>query len=816
MPNPINWSQVIVTSDLEEYFVDKDTGGPLAAGIVTFYIDRNRTVKKPVYQLTGAPGSYALSALPNPSILSGVGTFQDGLGNNIVPYYFPYQGVPTLTNGVVEQYYITVESALNVPQFTREAWPPDVTQGSLPSDNPSNSNFIPNGQFLTHTNIVSATQPPIVMINGNDEQQIAQGGWTFDRTTGGLSTFNNSFVRISGGVAGLNDFPRYAFNYNCTSFDSSDVTRDLAISWPDVYVFSGGTPPGTQPYTFFFGATSNDTNTYSFDVRLIQNFGTGGSPSPQTDTLIKTVTIGPGYQYQTVPITGFPANSGTLGTNNDDFVRIALRGPNASANVTFTDFELREGTVPLELFTPETNAEVLSQSIAGWVPTPNPDGSDLFCTVQLTPSGMQWNRGEIGTLVDTIDYTQFNGTSLSTITNLMIADASSYITANYSPLGIPYARLQAILWNSTYNLPAAGTGSTFATTYITGGDPAILRLTTNQPGAQTAVADGSPSTGFTFDTILTGISTIAVHAYLDNKSAANLYVIGSVAGAVTSATAGNSGFTVTQLINNASSYQEFYVLVNATPTASHYFTFSTTTTNYYVWFTVDGSGSDPAPGGTGILIPLLSSDTIEDIAALIISGLNGWQGSNITTISAASMTAGANFTFSANSQAYVVWYKIASAGTAPAGSAIKIQVNLTGTETDAQVATATQIAINMYSFAVPNLQGVVLKGATVNTSTTLDNNLSNRYAVLANPFQLIAHGLNTYQPGAVQYLSYNESVSPAVDGGVDGSPNFLYSGGEGSSQPHFCQINTTPAQITGTAGPQTSVLNYAVIKAIKY
>ena len=35
---------------LQEYFVDKDTGFPLAAGQVFFYEDTNRSVLKNIYQ----------------------------------------------------------------------------------------------------------------------------------------------------------------------------------------------------------------------------------------------------------------------------------------------------------------------------------------------------------------------------------------------------------------------------------------------------------------------------------------------------------------------------------------------------------------------------------------------------------------------------------------------------------------------------------------------------------------------------------------------------------------------------------------------
>src|SRR5690348_4999076 len=107
----------MIASSLQEYFVDKDTGLPLSGGIVSFWNDTNRTLPKPVFMLSGSPPSYTYTELPNPLILSAVGTPQYN-GNDIVIYYYPYDA-----NGNVELYYVTVTANDSAPQFTREAWP---------------------------------------------------------------------------------------------------------------------------------------------------------------------------------------------------------------------------------------------------------------------------------------------------------------------------------------------------------------------------------------------------------------------------------------------------------------------------------------------------------------------------------------------------------------------------------------------------------------------------------------------------------------------------------------------------------------------
>src|SRR5579871_4733347 len=113
----------ICTSDLEALFRDNSTGLPLSGGILTFYSDVNRTVLKPIYQLTGTPGNYTYQPLPNPCVLSSAGTFQDAPGNNIVGFYYPFTGTPAENTGVQELYYITCLNSGFVPQFVRQGWP---------------------------------------------------------------------------------------------------------------------------------------------------------------------------------------------------------------------------------------------------------------------------------------------------------------------------------------------------------------------------------------------------------------------------------------------------------------------------------------------------------------------------------------------------------------------------------------------------------------------------------------------------------------------------------------------------------------------
>lgn len=117
--------QYIVPINLEEYFVNHDTGEPLANGTIEFWTDDDRTTPKDVFELTGAPPNYTYDALPNPLNLSAVGTPVDNSGNPVAIYYYPYDAF-----GNIELYYIVVKDSDGIIQFTREAWPNTVDGGS--------------------------------------------------------------------------------------------------------------------------------------------------------------------------------------------------------------------------------------------------------------------------------------------------------------------------------------------------------------------------------------------------------------------------------------------------------------------------------------------------------------------------------------------------------------------------------------------------------------------------------------------------------------------------------------------------------------
>lgn len=817
----------ICTSDVDSFFIDNASGLPMSGGIVTFYSDVDRTVLKPVYQLTGTPGNYSYAPLQNPLVLSSSGTYQDGLGNNIVPYYYPFTETPDDDTGVQELYYITCVNSGLAPQFVRQGWPQAAGSATPPVSDAEVENFIPNGQFLAHNAIISITEPPITTYTFGSEtvdaQAIAQGGWYFVYTDANSAVFSNSFQEIpTSGGWNMDSFPKFIFNFVCSQFNANALTRDLRIQWQDANKFSSGNPPGSSPYTLFFDAKSNDGNSYTFTLYRIYYYGTGGSPSAPVVTPVATFTVGPSMSFVSHNIQGitFPANQGQLGNNGDDYVALSIRGPASAWNVAFSDFALVAGTQELTSFPVETNADMMSRGVAGFLPVPSPSGSDLYLPVVVTPQGMAYDHSEVGSIVARMTSTAVN--------NELPCNGSSYITSAYSSLGIPYSRLQSILLqNGTNALPLFGTGQGNSQAYISSGATTQLVLCTNIAGAQTHPSNGSTSPGFSYSAIDPGSAGQGYRAGANGNA-----VITFIAG-FTGATNGNASFadgsnptgmTFADLSSPAATTGYYAAKTTALQASSLaagagmpglYFTYSNASTNYYMWFQVS-TETDPAPGGTPIKVILESTMNANDVANIISCTIQGFQTDVITCVAATHpIPAGSWFTYYSGSapSLYVVWYTVGGSGSQPSvgGAAYYVPVALAGTETAAQVAALTQAAINGFSFAVPDLRGAFLRGVD-KTSLPWDLDYASRFGPI---FSAGSNFLPSLSPGSMEFDVFSQHSHPGSTVNVKAGTDYT----RGSNQPAYNSANGSTTNLLSLAaqgGTETRPVNMAVNYFIKY
>ena len=738
---------------LQEWFVDKNNGEPLEGGIVSFYNDNSRSTPKQVYELvsTGAPPSYTYQPIGSQLILSNVGTFVDGNGADIAPYLFPYD-----SNGNVELYYVVVQGSSGSPQFTREGVP-NIASSDSGGNNPNLINHIPNGQFQLHNSHVPVPSGTTFAYGGSrgtvDITSVAPGGIFFERSNGSTAVDTITFDRFgfySGGV--FTASPRYALKI-VRSTGANDNVCGLVVRFMDVYKFSNpDVDPSTQPtLTLLFNAfLGTGTSLTGVIINQIQYFGVGGSTTVVTQ-LGTAPTITDNDQQIAISFSYAPSISTTVGSNDDDFIEFEIALPaNQTWDIEFTDLMLLNGTYTgntvtdrQNLFPEVTNGQFLLEALSNIAPTTQSpytsayypqDGSNLYLPMIMTKNGMTYDYSSIGR----IEGLMLDSTPSS---NLLFCDGAIYLTSDYSPLGIPYSRLQQTLWSSTYNVNKFGNGPEFVNAYINSATTTQLILTTNTAGSQTTPANGGVSPGFTYGTTVAGKATINYRAYANAiglATAISNFTTGTSAS--TSAAAGTSGMTVTETHypSNHGYFYEFTVLALAAATYitgvgvnGKYFTFRNAGTSYYVWFKVNGE-IDPTPGGTGILVDLstMTGALAREVGSAIASAINASQTNVVTCVAAAGIPASSYFTFNANSAQYVAWYKVNGVGTQPTvvGTSKYIQVTLTGAETAAQVATKTQIAINSLYFAVPDLRDMFLRGSDQANVITWDIDKPNRFA----------------------------------------------------------------------------------------
>lgn len=285
----------VVASDLEQYFVDKDSGLPLANGTLTFYRDVARNVPKEVFQLSGAPPNYGYTSMGAQITLSAVGTVQNSGGDNEVIYYYPYD-----VEGNLDLYYVVCRNADGIEQFTREAWP-NITSANDPTkdqtgiqnqlSNPTFTNVFINANKTTTYTVTAASNQVFEFAPNWDFVISGTGTVIIERVaiTGNENVPTSPpyvlDVQVSVGVTAC--YLRQRFPYNSGLWAStpnhplflsgSFVARNESVGTTGIQMFyvesTGGSPvvvvDGTfeSNYQIIQGATSNaipqSTNTDS-------------------------------------------------------------------------------------------------------------------------------------------------------------------------------------------------------------------------------------------------------------------------------------------------------------------------------------------------------------------------------------------------------------------------------------------------------------------------------------------------------------------------------------------------------------------------
>lgn len=713
----------VVAVSQQEVFTDKDTGEVLASGEIRFFKDDERNVPKDVFILTGGP-SYSYTNIGSVVSINAAGS-PEYMGNNVNIYYFPYD-----ENGLIERYYVQVVDSAGTEQFTREA-KPNVFGSSSGGDIGDSAfvNYISNGQFVSNIDL------PNSGLISEDITTIALGGWTFNRPSGTDAIDNVTFSRFNSYLENPEAHPRYAVKVVNSGGGEGDLFKDLRVRFDDVNKFGSD----DQEYTFKFSARSLIGDLEDVDFVLIKNYGTGGSS--QTETSIESFNISGTYTSHLATFTFGDNASQTIGPNDDDYLELAIRLPsNIVFNVDLTNFTLVKGNFSEVNFPDTSTRQSISQSLGGAFPNPNPDGSDLYLTPRLTPSGWEYDTSEIGRVI---------AKSIPTVeVGELLADGTSYFTNQKSADGIPYSRLQAKYFDASTQTMLYGTGIDNMTAYVPGiSGIASIMIVSNLSGVAANAADGAISTGFTFDDsyIATGTSH-GLNAWVENDGVS--YSQETSNGNLSAPTPGTAGVTISvSAIGTVSTPLEFSVTYPTGASLANggspgkYWTYDTLGSVFYVWYQTSAETDPVVPGRIGIKVLVSTNDTPQQVAEKTVSALCNCSASAISTIQASSMTAGSYFTVSVPSENFYVWYTIDGVGTDPSvGGATGIQVDLLNSDGAIEVESKTQLAINTRKFAVPDYRGMFLRGSLFTRTDIGLGNLDSRFSRTNFKNPIIANG----------------------------------------------------------------------------
>jgi hypothetical protein len=757
----------VAAAVLDEYFVDQITGLPMAGGTLNFYQDNSRATPKDVFVISGSPGSYTYVSIGNVVTLNATGNPADESGNNIVIYYYPFD-----PDGNVQLYYVEVINSNDVPQFTREAWPPGVSQAN-PEPAPQDlENFIPNGQFLSHVNV------PIPAFSKNlsgqitaATTQIAQGGWSFQRPITSGATDLVTFFRYGSYVTNPTTSPRYAVQVQTLAADPSDSFKYISVKFDDVNKFASD----SQFYTFGFNAVTVASANFNVNVAIVKNFGTGGSST--TTTVIGSPFLVTATQTLNQISFVFGNNTGkTIGNLDDDSVSIVLQLPTSiSFTGQFTDFFLTSGDVTLTDYPTQTNKDMIARSLVP--PTPLSNGLNLGLPIILTQYGLDFDSSGVGLI-----------SACSTLTaprGFLICDGKSYPSSGYDSFGVPYSRLFNLLkaYATFYNqLPIFGTGYSYVNSSFGGTGTSSLYFSTNIAGTQTPTADGASPTGFTFTTVATGQTSSSVYSLngfvYGNGSKVWLAstIVGVATGTNNNGTSGALTFTDASNVNSGSgtiagsavSKQVLSITVNSIPAGGTSLRIQTPTVGQtYIWFTLDGVGVDPGYTGPGIQVNLLSTMAVHDVAYAIANAVSGFQVSTMRCLAGSSIPNSSYFTFTAGGNLYYVWYSLNNTGTDPAVlGGIGIKVIYFSSSTANNIAQGTSFVINSIYFGTPDLRGAYLKG--YDPTGLIDANVGFRYTTAGDttvPLSVLPGLIGTTQFG-VNLAHSHDLLNNTITGGA--------------------------------------------------
>ena len=327
----INPSLLVSAAVLQDYLVDNATGLPLAAGTISLYQDTSRTTYKNWYYLSGSPYNYTYITLPNPMTLSAVGTIVDGNGNDVIPFFYPYD---ENDESISQTYYIVVTNSNGQQQFTRQNFPfgaysnvsPSVEQFDTLTNYVVNNVFWRNIGSLNATNVTQATLSPSSHdgFSMPDIQFFKQANGATDTLTFTQFLPGQFLNPVSVNPQNLDVTPEFYFNVSCSA-SGSETYKYIQIPISLHLITMESAPATVTLYARCSSASGTGASTITLSLFQFTGTGTSSPSAPIISTQVLPVTSSTSSFTKIVVSFTIPSAVGlTLGAGGDDALYLQI------------------------------------------------------------------------------------------------------------------------------------------------------------------------------------------------------------------------------------------------------------------------------------------------------------------------------------------------------------------------------------------------------------------------------------------------------------------------------------------------------------
>lgn len=711
--------------------------------------------------------------------------YQDANGDSAYtnPLYFVNSGQlpPIYTDPDISAYAIEVYDSSDALVQSYTLTPFSSTDETSTA---SINNLIDNGQFQFYEDQSTNPAP-------SNEILIAENAFYFSKDgSGGEDSI--SFQLFSLDTTEPESTPQNYFNYTCTSAASGETYKDF------IYKIQNVRSLQNTSVTFSLSACTLDSQDVYISLYIQQYFGTGGTPSGTTTTLISAYTLTTTFTNYSSIFTIASLEGEAIGTNGDDSLNIILRMPlNQTSNIGITNIYLQEGSNTSITYPFQTYAQTKSAIQSSDLPNPTPldnEKSIVYSTPSYNSDGVYKLKRTIpvGTIMDYLGISNpDDGWYLANGQSIPIA---GYFSDFYNLIGYNYTLLSGFSITSIIsNVVIIQCDQIGAIT-----SPAVIEG--NSSVAISNINNGSTTTRGNFTLTFQGGSTFGkgnqgaggdpntqlVFYTPDGKSHTIIFPVAFLPFWLATPNSITTYNTVT-FVNIGAAVSSSVVATNFSSTISlpsphglatsdNLFSLIILTNQVEIYNSLSGAPLNQPTIGT----------TPFSLTITTVGNTGVYQNYTYTVTSAASMSYGQYITCSTINYDIIFWFIIDDDGTQPDVVAdFYIPISLSGTDIDSQVAASLQNAMNSFLINLPDLSSMITR--SVNSSNSAINNYS-YYHDPGNRFTQANISTNTL-PGSLETCTYDNNVSLSFYPNWNGGTSSTATGSYVDTRPNNFAVN---------------------------